>query len=383
MRVLSRLPYLLLFFCMSGPLINEGRAQQALLTVPDGPSDFDAAIQQSRMHLRMFMEEGHIPGISVAVLIDGEIVWSEGFGFADLEQGVPVTSLTKMRIGSVAKPITAAGMAILVEEGKLDLDAPVQTYVPSFPEKQYDITTRQLAGHIAGIRHYRGQEFMSSAYFPTVAEGLAIFEEDPLLFEPGERYSYSSYGWNLISAVMEGASSEPFLDFMQDRVFDPMGMRYTRAEHMDSLIYRRSRYYVKNPAGNVLNAPFVDNSYKWAGGGFVSTAEDVVTFGHGMLSHKILQPETVNMLFTSLKTNAGEETGYGLGWRSGETDEGRSWVGHSGGSMGGTTHFFTYPEEGVIICLISNLSGTRNQSQITQDIAKIFIEAKQLATVEE
>ncbi len=328
------------------------------------------------------MERQEIPGISAAVLVDGDVVWSEGFGFADLEQGVLVTPLTKMRIGSVAKPITSVGMALLVERGLLDLDAPVQTYVPDFPEKRYAISTRQVAGHIAGIRHYRGDEFMSNRYYATVAEGLAIFEDDSLLFEPGERYSYSSYGWNLVSAVIEGASGEAFLPFMQREVFDPIGMRHTLAEHMDSLIYRRSRYYVKDDEGRILNAPRVDNSYKWAGGGFISTAEDVVRFGHAVLSNEIVQPQTVKTLFASLETNTGEMTGYGLGWSSGEDGAGRRRVGHTGGSMGGATRFFMYPDDGVIVCLVSNLSGT-NFEQADSAIAGSFIEAKRAAIVQD
>lgn len=142
------------------------------------------------------------------------MIWSKGFGYADIENQIPVDpSLTKFRIGSVSKTLTAAAMGDLMKKDRLDPDTIVQTYVPDFPKKEYEITVRQVAGHTAGIRHYRGIEFMSSKLFKTVDEGRAIFEDDPLLFEPGTQYSYSSYGWNLISAVIEGASEEDFLGY--------------------------------------------------------------------------------------------------------------------------------------------------------------------------
>ncbi len=322
-------------------------------------SGYAGAIHHSREAVEALMGRERIPGISVAVMIEGDIVWSEGFGYADIEQRVPVTPLTKMRIGSVSKPITAAAVGLLMEAGKLDLDAPIQTYVPSFPDKGEVITTRLLAGHLAGIRHYRGDEMMSDTYYPTVAAGLAIFQDDPLLAPPGERYSYSSYGWNLVSAAVEGAAGEPFLPFMQREVFDALALRHTTAEFMDSLITFRTRYYVHDDAGRVVNAPFVDNSYKWAGGGFISTAEDVVRFGDAILHGRLLRPATVEALWASQHTSAGEPTNYGIGWRSGADDEGRRTVGHTGGSVGGTTLFTIYPDEDVIVCVISNLSNTR------------------------
>src|SRR5712691_3853581 len=120
----------------------------------------------------------HIPGLAVAVAVDGRIVWSEAFGYADLDAKTPATPATQFRIGSVSKPLTAAAVAQLYEQGKLDLDAPVQRYVPSFPDKGYPITTRQLAGHLAGIRNYRGDEPLLNRHFDSVRDGLAIFEHD-------------------------------------------------------------------------------------------------------------------------------------------------------------------------------------------------------------
>ena len=316
------------------------------------------AIRTAQQIVRTHMDTTGIPGVTAAVLVDGRIVWSEGFGWADVENRVPVWPHTKMRIGSVSKSLTSAALGILYEEGKLDLDAPVQKYVPSFPEKRYPITTRQVAGHLAGIRHYRDQEFLSSKHYDTVKAGLAIFADDTLLFKPGERYRYSSYGWNLISAVVEGASGQDFLRFMHERVFRPLGLRHTVPDEPYLIIYQRTRFYVRDRQHGLRNAPFVDNSYKWAGGGFLSTAEDLVRFGYAMLNGDLLRPETTAMLFASMKTNDGQDTHYGLGWRNWDLDGVRA-VGHTGGSVGGSSILIMLPEEKIVVALICNLSGGR------------------------
>ncbi|HVH69024.1 MAG TPA: serine hydrolase domain-containing protein [Gemmatimonadales bacterium] len=298
----------------------------------------------------------HIPGVQVAVAVDRQVVWSEAFGYADLAHHTPVTPLTQFRIGSVSKPITATAVALLYEQGKLDLDAPVQRYVPSFPVKRYAITTRELAGHLAGIRHYQDDEFLSNRHYNTVLDGLAIFAADSLLFPPGTKFSYSSYGWNLISAVVEGASGEDFLHYMAAQVLRPLGMTHTAPDRVDSVIPNRTAFYEADSAGGYMVAPTVDNSYKWAGGGFVSTAEDLVTFGSAFLAPGLLKAETLDLLFTSQTTTTGEATGYGVGWFVGSDSLGHRWVYHGGGSVGGTAAFGVDRDSHVVVAVLANLT---------------------------
>ena len=305
-------------------------------------------------HVQKWMEESEIPGLAICVSCDGEIVWSEGFGFANIEHRVPVyPDKTRFRIGSISKSLTAMGLGILMDQGKIDLDDPVQTYVPYFPEKEYPVTTRQVAGHIAGIRHYKGIEYLSDKRYPSVREGLGIFMNDPLLFEPGTEYFYSSYGFNLLSAVIEGASGENFLDFMHEKVFSPLGMKFTVQDLTDSILSDRAAPYSMNH-GNITNAPHVDNSYKWAGGGFLSTAEDLVKFGNAMLSDTILSKNTIKELVTSQKTSDGNNTGYGLGFLSDTIETGIIYFGHGGGSVGGMSRLAIYPEERVVMAIVTN-----------------------------
>jgi len=355
-------------------------AQQTASVAAQAPSAAPAvvatrhadAIAQARGAALEILGRG-VPGLAVAVSVNGEIVWAEGFGYADLENRVPVWPTTRFRIGSVSKPLTAAALAQLVEQGKLDLDAPVQKYVPSFPDKGALITPRLLAGHLAGIRHYQGDEFLLAKRYNTVTESLAIFKDDPLLHPPGTKFAYSSYGWNLLSAAVEGASGQDFLSYMHQNVFDRLGLRDTTADWNEKIILHRTRFYVRTKDGQLLNAPYVDNSYKWAGGGFLSTVEDLVRFGSALLRPGFLKLQTVEMLWTSQKTTDGKETKYGIGWNVTRDTQGRRMVYHSGGSIGGTTMLIIYPDAKVVIALIANLSGAPVRGPDYDKIAEGFL----------
>ena len=313
------------------------------------------------------------PGIAIAVSVDGEAVWSEGFGYADLEHRVPMSPAVKFRVGSISKSMTAAAVATLAEDGRLDLDAPVQRYVPSFPEKAYPITTRQLGGHLAGIRHYQGDENLIRDPFPTVLDGLSIFADDPLLHEPGTSFAYTSHGFNLISAVVAGAAGRPFLDYMRAAVFRPLGMRDTVADFVTPIIPGRTSYYVRDAAGRVVNAPFVNNSYKWAGGGFLSTTGDVLRFANAHLGDAFLSESSRKLLFTEQRTRDGEAVGYGLGWFIGADDEGRRLLFHSGGSVGGTSLMVMQPDTRVVVVGLINLSGANNV--VVRRVLDLFVDA--------
>jgi len=339
---------------------------------------FTEVIEMARFRFDSVMAANNIPGLSVAVSIEGQVVWSEGFGYANIETGTPVTPATKFRIGSVSKSLTSVAMGILIDEGRLDLDVPVQRYAPSFPEKAKGaITSRLVGGHLAGIRHYRGMENFSSRKYLTVTDALGIFKDDTLQTPPGEAYSYSSYGWNLLSAVVEGASGEEFLPYIYGNVFGPLDMRNTLAEHMDSIIVARGAYYVRSGQGMsapIINAPYVDNSYKWAGGGFVSTPEDLMKFAHGLMYGDILSEDTRNTLWATQHTSDGEATGYGIGFSDGMEMEHRV-VGHGGGSVGGNAWFRVFPDDGVAMAVTTNITNG-GYGRVAADIMMAFLHVK-------
>ncbi len=368
---LTRVPVLAAAVLAAG-VLSAGCGDAPDPTVGHASGEHSAAIDSARAVLDSVMAAGGIPGLSVAVGMGSEVLWSEGFGFSDLTHDVKVTPLTRFRIGSVSKPFTAAAVAHLVEDGALDLDAPVRSYVPSWPAKRWPITTRQVAGHIAGVRHYRGRENFSAVAYPTVLAGLEIFQDDSLLTEPGTSYAYSSYGWNLISAVVEGASGEPFLEYMDAVVFEPLGMSNTTADWVRPIIPHRTRFYVRDEDDGVVNAPFVDNSYKWAGGGFLSTPEDMLLFANAHFAPGYLEAETLDMLFAPQTLRDGTSTGYGVGWGSATNEHGEAIVSHTGGSVGGTTVMTLNRDNGLIVAIVANLSGARLGRGLAAHIEALF-----------
>ena len=332
--------------------------QQA--TAPAAAASYERDDSKAQQHARDIASEllaRGIPGLSLALAVDGQIVYSEGFGYADLEERVPVWPTTKLRIGSVSKPLTAVALLQLVERGKIDLDAPVQNYVPDFPEKAGKITPRLLAGHLGGIRHYKDDEFLIARHYDNVTDGLKIFENDPLVAPPGTKFSYSSYGYNLLSAVIQSAAHQDFLAYMHEHVFRPLGLRSTTEDQPAEIIEQRARFYTRVKGKPVLNAPFVDNSYKWGGGGFLSSAEDLARFGSALLQPGFLKPESLRLLFTSQKTVDGQETGYGMGWSIGKSKTGQRIYEHSGGSAGGSSQLILYPDAHVVVAMICNFEG--------------------------
>jgi serine beta-lactamase-like protein LACTB, mitochondrial len=316
-------------------------------------------------------KSGRPPGMSVAVAVDSKLVWAEGFGLADLEQCVAASPKTKFRIGSTSKPLTSAAAALLFDQGRLDLDAPVQRYVPSFPDKGYVITTRQLLGHLAGIRGYNAAdgEKENQQPFASVADSLKRFKDDPLVAEPGTKWVYSTYGYTLASAVIEGASGQDFLTFVHEKVFMPLGMQDTVADENTKIIPNRARWYSVRGDGSYENSPYADLSYKWAGGGFLSTAEDLVRFGSALLGPGLLKQDTLSMIFTPQQTSTGGKTKmkYGLGWEvhePGDPDPGGHGTvrrfEHGGGATGSSSLLIIYPDQKVVIAWLQNSEDFRD-----------------------
>jgi CubicO group peptidase (beta-lactamase class C family) len=359
--------------------------QQA--TAPATATEYSAEIEQAKKIAQRIYEEGleagakklqgkkiRPTGFAVAVAVNGKLVWTEGYGKADLEQNVAVTPSTKFRIGSVSKPLTATAVALLRQQGKLDIDAPVQKYVPEFPDKGAVITTHQLGGHIAGIRHYKENEFETCSHYATVVDALQVFKNDPLVAPPGTKFSYSSYGFNLISAVVQKASGENFLSYMREHVFTPLGLKDTDADEEDAIVPNRARFYDYRNDGTYRNSNLTDNSYKWAGGGFLSTPRDLVMFGSAMLHPGLLNQDSLNLLFTRQHTNDGKPTDYGFGWGIHENPgEPRLWE-HSGGATGGSAKLFLYPDQGVVFAWTMNTTGLNTKP--FQEIGKLFVQAE-------
>jgi serine beta-lactamase-like protein LACTB, mitochondrial len=319
------------------------------------PADLRAKVDQI---VTAAMRQQQVPAMTVAAAMADRVVYSRAFGTADLENALPATTETLIRTGSIAKPISAAAAMTLVESGKLDLDAPVQKYCAPFPLKQWPITTRELLSHTSGIRHYQGDEIDSTRHYKWMADGFAIFANDPLLFEPGSDYSYSTYGYTVVGCVIEGASGQRFASYVAEHVLKPAGMTHTFVDDVFEIVPHRARGYQKIN-GQVKNAGLMDSSYKIPGGGYVTTAEDLVRFAQALMDGKIVKPDTLVQMWTPVKiSGGGKAPDYGLGFGVLMVDGGK-YVTHGGGQQGTSTSLAIIPERHFAVAVMANMEGAK------------------------
>jgi serine beta-lactamase-like protein LACTB, mitochondrial len=299
------------------------------------------------------MARQSIPGLSIGTR-SGDDLWLAGYGLSDLENFVPAKAVTVYRTASIAKPMLATAVMQLVEAGKLDLDAPVEKYVPGFPQKPWPVTTRLLLAHTGGIRTYHNGEEFSVTHYTSAQDAVRQFAADDLAYEPGTRYLYTSLGYVLAGAVIEGITGEHFSDYMKAHLFEPAGMRETYLDDVYELIPNRSRGYQCTDGGRILNAQLVDTSNRAPGGGLASTTGDILRFLFAL--PRLVRPESLGVMWKEQTTRDGKGTGYGLGWGVGEWKD-KTRVSHTGGQAGVSTLFWFFPVERTAVVAMANLQG--------------------------
>jgi CubicO group peptidase (beta-lactamase class C family) len=301
------------------------------------------------------MAKQKIPGLSVAVVTNGSLRWSAGYGLADVENQVPARAGTIYRWASISKPVTAVAVIQLAEQGTLDLDAPIQTYVPTFPSKTWPVTVRQLLGHLGGIRHYQGNERENTRHYAHFRQAFAVFQNDPLVCEPGTKHIYSTFGYNLLGAAIEGASSGPsYIGYVEENIFLPAEMTTARKSDIAAIVPGRARGYVKTLEGRWLNSRPADLSDKTPGGGLCGSVEDAARFAVAVQSGKLLRHATLAAMWTRQTTRDGRSVDYGLGW-SLSRNKGREEVWHAGHQQEVSTLLYMLPDRRFAVALMVNL----------------------------
>jgi len=315
------------------------------------------------------MKNLKIPSLAVGFYKD-DFIWSKGFGFADLENRVPATSDTLFRAASVTKSMTAVGTLKLAEDGKINLDDEVQVYVPYFPKKKWPVTIRNLLGHLSGISHYRGSDADTIKTHYDTRQSIAIFEDWELEVEPSSKFIYSSYGYNLLGAVIEGASGLSYADYMSENVWKPLGMNHTRMDIAEEIIPNRASVY-RIRGGEIKNDEFVDISSRFAAGGVLTTVKDMLNFSRGLDNGGVLSLQAQERMYDSMQTKDGRFTGYGMGWRIGYLSG--SWVVyHRGQQAGSTTHLLRFPNKNFAAFVVSNTRDC-NAQRFVDLIQKVVI----------
>jgi CubicO group peptidase (beta-lactamase class C family) len=298
-----------------------------------------------------------IPGLSVAVVVGNQVRWSAGYGFADLENHVPAKAATVYRLGSICKPITAIAVMQLVEKGHIRLESPIQRYVPTFPPKRWPVTVRDLLCHVGGVRHYRPGEMTSTRHYDGVVPALALFKDDPLVFKPGTRFLYTTYGYCLLGAAVEHAAGMPYIDYVERYVLKPAGMARTRLDSVAEIIPDRAAGYVKAKNGEVRNSALADTSNKVPGGGLCGSVEDLARLAIALHEDILLPPEVVDRMFAAQRLSDGRPIGYGLGWSMFGEHRGRRAVGHAGAQPRISGLLYMVPQDAFAVAILCNLEG--------------------------
>lgn len=344
------------------------------------PPAWTAAIERAQQAVRASVTEQNLPGLSVAVGSGGELVWAEGFGWADLEKKIPVGPDMRFRIGTASTVLTSAAVGLLLERELLHLDAEIQTYVTAFPDKQWPVALRHLMAHMAGVRNDAGDEEPMSEHCDRTLDGLQRFADRPLRFEPGTEYRVSTYGWVLVSAAIEAAAKQPFPAFMRTQIFEPLMMQDTAAESTSEPLPDLATYYFPKFGADPRYGPQppepVDLSCFAGAGAFLSTPSDLVRFGLAIGGGKLLKPATVELLQAPQRLTSGEETGYGLGWDLETVTLGGQQTrvaGHDGTMRGGmVASLMTFPD-GLVVAVTANTSYA-DTFAIGEKIAQAFAE---------
>lgn len=310
--------------------------------------------------MREQMEALQAVGLAIGIIQNNRIVYLNGYGWADREKKVPVTAKTLFRWASMSKTLTAVTALQLVEQHKLDLDADVRDYVPEFPDKGVPITTKQLLCHQSGIRHYtNGQvvttkrEYEVEHPFEDVVLALDEFKESPLLFAPGEKFSYSTHAYILLSAVAQRAGAEKFADQVQNRIAKPLGMSTLQPDYHWIKNEDRAVGYMKKGA-QVAPSTDTDVSWKLGGGGFMSNILDMALFAQGLMNGRLLSEQTCTLAWQRQSTTEGELTNYGLGFVVGTEGNNQLKVSHGGSQEKTRCRMVLYPQRGTGAVVITN-----------------------------
>lgn len=309
--------------------------------------------------VRHQIEKNKIPGLTIGFIKD-DYVWVKGFGYADLENKVPTRAESAYRLASVQKSMTAAAILQLAEQGKINLDAEIQTYVPYFPKKNYPVTVRQLLYHLGGIPHYVNRDVEQHIKeHKSTRETIAIFENFDLVAEPGTKFSYSSYGYDLLGAAIEGASKQSYADYMREHIWQPLGMKDTRMDDPLALIPNRVRgYQLIN--GELNNSEFIDVSSRFAAGGTRGTVVDLLKFMKSLNDGKLLSRKSVDLMYAPTRTRDGmisgfpKTAGYAMGWNIVPQQSGLVII-NDGGQQETRTFILNFPEKKFALAIAQNL----------------------------
>lgn len=348
---------------------HAGRAHHAQET------RYKGAIAESRKVMEAIVDRFQAPGVGAAVAAGGRLVWNEGFGLADIERRVPVTEATRFGIGSISKTLTMAAAVRLMEAGRLDLDAPVERYLPDFPHAGRGITIRRLAAHQSGISDsVAAGLYSTSQHFATLDAAYQLIVKAPMEFEPGAKVAYATGLYTIIGRVLERVSGRDYATLMREEVFRVAGVPGIVPNDPRKPVGHRTVFYANRERGGFEKGPDVDPSHKLPGAGFLATAGEIATFGAALLRGPLLGDRGRAEMFRAVPLGDGSPTEWALGLRVSKDVHGRL-LHLPGGGIGISAWIFLHPEADLVIALLSNVNTAPVGGRTHRQIADAFIRA--------
>ena len=297
------------------------------------------------------------PGLAAIVVRKGQTLYRAAFGLANVELGVPLQPNHVFRIGSVTKQFTSAAIMMLAEEGKLAVTDPITKFLPDYPTQGKTITVEHLLTHTSGIQSYTDMPKWRNMFRQdmSLTELIDLFKNEPMQFEPGARWRYNNSGYILLGAIIEKVSGKKYADFVQERIFTPLGMKDTRYDVTDQVIPRRAAGYGR--AGDrIVNAQYLSMTQPYAAGALMSTVDDLAKWDTALTAGRLVNADSLAKSFASYTLAGGNGSGYGYGWSIGRY-EGLAVQEHGGGIHGFRSHVLRIPSDGVYVAVLSNLAG--------------------------
>ncbi len=312
------------------------------------------------------VERDHFSG-TILLAKNGGVLFSRGYGMANLEHDIPCTTKTKFRLGSITKQFTAMAILILQERGKLAVTDPIKKYLPSAPKAWDEITIHHLLTHTSGITNYTDlPDFLKSLRNPvTLDELIAKFKDKPLGSKPAEKFKYSNSGYIVLGRIIETASGKPYATFMKEAIFDPLEMHDTGYDNATAILKNRASGYSRVFNLAPTNSAYIDMSLPHAAGALYSTVDDLLKWDRALDSEKLVSKKSRDAMFTPFKD------GYGYGWGIGRKFD-QTLHSHGGGIPGFATCIERYPDEKLVVVVLSNFDGTR-VDRIGNDLAAIAL----------
>ncbi|MGM5470725.1 serine hydrolase [Flavobacteriaceae bacterium LMO-SS05] len=311
------------------------------------------------------------PGLSLLIAKDGNAIYKKAVGMADLELQVPLTTDNVFEIGSITKQFTAVSILMLEEQGKLNIEDEITKYIPDYPTQGKIITIHHLLNHTSGIKSYTDMEnFMKLArtdMSPT--EIIDKFKNEPMEFDPGEKFHYNNSGYILLGYIIEVVSGESYADFIQKHIFDKVGMSSSYYGSMSKLIPKRAKGY--QDRNGFVNADYLSLTLPYAAGSIMSTVDDLLKWQNAISANTLIKRSSLEKAINGSTLNTGEKINYGYGWTKGDVNGSPS-VEHSGGIFGYTTNGIYLPQDNMYVIALSNCDCS-NVAEVSTQIAAIAL----------